>query len=88
VDSERTNPSGRVAAEGLYTEHVRTARLPAQSYHIERVRIRTGEGADNGSARAAIDDKQRRGWRLVGVIPGSSAGSFELTWKKTSGDRR
>ena len=84
MDSERANRSVRVAAEGLYTEHVRTACLPAKSCYIERVRIRTGEAADNGPARAAMDEKQRRGWRLVGVIQGPGTGSFELTRRKTS----
>ena len=85
MDNERTNPSSQVAAKRHYAEYVRTAQLPAQSYCTERVRIRTDEGADNELARASINEKQRRGWRLVGVIPGPEACSVELTWNTTVG---
>lgn len=83
MDREETESSERVPLERYDFEYVRANRLPAKRYHTERLRIRTDEGAENGLARAAIDGKLRRGWKLVGAMPGPEAGTVELTWLTT-----
>ena len=85
MDNEGTDPFDRVALERYDSEFVRANRLPAKRYYTERLRIRTDERADNGPARAAIADKLRRGWKLVGAIPGPEAGSVEVTWLTIEG---
>jgi hypothetical protein len=85
VDNDGTEFAERAPVERYDVEYVRANRLSAKRYYTERLRIRTDEGADNGPARAAIDDKLRQGWKLVGAIPGPEAGSVELTWLITEG---
>jgi hypothetical protein len=85
VDNEGTYSSDRAPLERYDTEYLRANRLPAKRYYTERLRIRTDERADNGTTRAAIADKQRRGWKLIGAIPGPEAGSVEVTWLTTEG---
>ncbi len=71
MGSERTHPFGRAAERYYITEHVR---------------IRADESADDALARAAINEKLRRGWRLVAMVPGPpGAAGVELTWDPCGG---
>jgi autotransporter translocation and assembly factor TamB len=85
VDKEWTDSSERVPPERYGTEYVRANRLPAKRYYTERLQIRTDEGPANGLARAAIDGKLSRGWKLVGAVLGPEEGTVELTWLTTEG---
>jgi hypothetical protein len=70
VDNERTDFPEQLSAKRYYTEHVR---------------ISTDEGADNEPVRADINEKLRRGWRLVSMTPGPSMDSVELVWNISEG---
>ena len=85
MDKERTDLPDLVPVQRHSAGCVRANRSSAERHYIERLRIRTEEGADNGLARAAIEDKLRRGWKLVGAIPGPGAGIAEPTWLTTGG---
>jgi hypothetical protein len=85
VDNEEPDSSDREPRERHDSEYVRANRVPAKRYYNERIRISTDERADNGLARAMVDNKLRQGWKLVGAIPGPEPGSVELTWLTTEG---
>ena len=70
MDDEQTDFPEQVSAGRYYTEHVR---------------ISTDEGADNELVRANINEKLRRGWRLVSMTPGPSMDSVELVWNISEG---
>ena len=53
---------------------------PAERYYTEQVQISPDEGADNELLRADVNEKLRRGWRLVGMTKGPSGDSVELVW--------
>ena len=65
MDNEQTNFSNRSSAERYYTE---------------LVRISTDGGADNELVRADINEKLKRGWRLVMLTPGPGVDTVELVW--------
>ena len=62
----------------------RPERLPSECYCTEQVRISTAEGHDNALLRAALNERLRRGWKLVSMIRAPSGDGVELTWD-TSG---
>lgn len=59
--------------------------ISAKRYHTEHVRISTDEGADNELVRADINEKLRRGWRLVSMTPGPGMDCVELVWNISEG---
>ena len=65
MDNEQTNFSNRSSAE---------------RYYAELVRISTDGGADNELVRADINEKLKRGWRLVMLTPGPGVDTVELVW--------
>jgi hypothetical protein len=85
VDNPGTDLPDRVPVESHSAGCVRANRSSAERHYTGRLRIRTEEGADNGLARAAIEDKLRREWKLVGAIPGPDSGGVEPTWSTTEG---
>ena len=56
----------------------------AETYITTYVEMSLEEGADNELLRAALNEKLRRGWKLVSMIRAPSGDGVELTWD-TSG---